>query len=288
MGTVITGSGNLIKKSDHNELEKIEIELLLEGIYRYYGLDFRNYAFPFVQRRIWHRIHAEKLKSISGLQERVFHDSAIMKKLFVDFSINVTEMFRDPSFFLSLRNKVIPLMKDYPYIRIWHVGCASGEEVYSMAILLLEEGLYDKAKIYATDINAGILEKAKQGVFPLDRMQAYTKNYFRAGGKRAFSEYYTIKEEQVIFHPFLRENIVFAQHNLVTDHSFNEFHIIVCRNVMIYFNKSLQNHVHGLLYESLGVEGFLGLGKREGVRFTSHADFYDEFDSEERLYRKRK
>lgn len=288
MGKVITDSVGIIRKNEDAELEKIEIELLLEGIYRYYGLDFRNYAYPFIQRRIWHRIHAEKLKSISGLQERIFHDHTIMKKLFADFSINVTEMFRDPSFFLSFRNKVIPLVKDYPYIRIWHVGCATGEEVYSMAILLQEEGLYDKARIYATDINPGILEKAKQGVFPLDRMQAYTKNYFQAGGKRAFSEYYTTKQEEVVFHPFLRENIVFAQHNLATDHSFNEFHIIICRNVMIYFNKSLQNHVHGLLYESLSLQGFLGLGKREGVRFTSNADFYEEFDSDERLYRKRK
>lgn len=267
-------------------MEKIEIELLLEGMYRYYGFDFRSYSFPFIQRRIWHRIHAEKLKSISGLQERVFHDPALMKRFYADFSINVTEMFRDPSFFLSFRNKVIPKLRDYPFIRIWHAGCSVGQEVYSMAILLHEEGIYDKTKIYATDMNGTLLEEAKNGVFPLDRMQMYTKNYLEAGGTRAFSEYYTVKQDKVIFHPFLRDNVVFAQHNLATDHSFNEFHIIICRNVMIYFNKSLQDHVHQLFYESLSLSGFIGLGNREGIRYTRYADHYEEFDSAERLYRK--
>ncbi|CAM4383486.1 protein-glutamate O-methyltransferase CheR [Paenibacillus alkaliterrae] len=272
----------------HNdiELEKIEIELLLEGIYRYYGFDFRSYSFHFIQRRIWHRIRAEKLKSISGLQEMIFHNPAMMKRLFADFSINVTEMFRDPSFFLSFRTKVIPQLRDCSYIRIWHAGCSIGKEVYSMAILLHEEGIYDKTIIYATDMNSSLLEQAKEGIFPLDQMQKYTKNYLAAGGTRAFSEYYTVKQNQVVFHSFLKENIVFAQHNLATDHSFNEFHIIICRNVMIYFNKSLQNHVHQLFYESLSLSGFLGLGNREGIRYLSYGDNYEEFDSGEKLYRK--
>lgn len=286
MGTAITDQFTKIRENSHNELEKIEIELLLEGIYRYYGFDFRNYTFPFLQRRILHCMGAEKLTSVSALQEKVFRDSAVMKKLFTEFSVNVTEMFRNPSFFLALRTKVLPMLRECANIRIWHVGCASGEEVYSMAILLHEEGLYEKTTIYATDMNATVLKKAKQGTFPLERMQTYTKNYFQSGGKRAFSEYYTVQQEQVIFQPFLRENIVFAQHNVVTDHSFNEFHIIICRNVMIYFNKTLQSHVHRLLYDSLSVSGFLGLGEREEVQFTSHADYYDEFDSKEKLYRK--
>jgi chemotaxis protein methyltransferase CheR len=275
-----------IKRQDHLELEKIELELLLEGIYRYYGFDLRNYADSFIQRRVWNRIRAEKLKSISGLQEKIFHDRVVMEKLFDDFSIHVTEMFRDPRFFLSFRTKVIPLLKRYPAIRIWHAGCSSGEEVYSMAILLQEEGLYERTKIYATDMNERILEKAKQGMFPLDRMQIYTKNYLQAGGTRAFSEYYSAKHNNVIFHPFLRENIVFAQHNLATDHSFNDFHVIICRNVMIYFNKFLQNHVHSLLYESLVSSGFLGLGHREGVKYTSHGSYYQEVDFTEKIYRK--
>jgi chemotaxis protein methyltransferase CheR len=274
------------KLQEYNELEQIEIELLLEGIYRYYGFDFRNYAFPFIKRRIWHRIRVEKLTTISGLQERILHDSQVMKRLLADFSINVTEMFRDPSFFLSFRAKVIPLLRDYPYIRIWHVGCSTGEEVYSMAILLYEEGLYEKTRIYATDMNESILEKAKQRSFPLKRMKLYTKNYIEAGGTRAFSEFYTVTNGNAVFHPFLTKNVVFAQHNLVTDGSFNEFHVIICRNVMIYFDKVLQNHVHNLLYESLSLSGILGLGSREGIQFTSHVQYYEELDSTEKLYLK--
>lgn len=275
-----------IKMRDHLELEKIELSILLEGIYRYFGFDFRNYAEPFLQRRIWHRIRAEKVKSISGLQEKIFHDPGAMKRLLDDLSINVTEMFRDPLFFLAFRKRIIPMLRACPSIRIWHVGCSSGEEVYSMAILLHEEGLYERTKIYATDMNESILEKAKQGIFPLDRMQMYTKNYLHAGGTRAFSEYYTATFENVIFQPFLRENVIFAQHNLATDHSFNDFHVIICRNVMIYFNKILQDHVHSLLYESLVLSGFLGLGNREGVKYTSHANYYQEFDCTEKIYRK--
>lgn len=269
-----------------DEIERIEIALLLEAIFRYYGYDFRNYAFPFIQRRISQRVRKENLSSISALQEKVLREPAVMGDLLADFSINVTEMYRDPSFFKALRTKVIPLLKEFPTIRIWHVGCSTGEEVYSMAILLHEEGLYEKSKIYATDINQSILDKAKKGTFPLEGMQLYTKNYIEAGGKRAFSEYYKAVDDKVFFHPFLQKNVVFAQHNLVTDHSFNEFDIIICRNVQIYFNKHLQNEVHKLLYNSLSLSGFLGLGKREGIRFTSYENCYGEFDAAEKLYRK--
>ncbi|TWD96523.1 chemotaxis protein methyltransferase CheR [Neobacillus bataviensis] len=271
-----------------DQLQKIEIELLLEAIYRHYGYDFRNYAAPFIQRRALNRMTAEKLRTISGLQEKVLHDPLVMDRLFYDFSINVTEMFRDPSFFKVLREKVIPIVREYPAIRIWHVGCGSGEEVYSMAILLHEEGVLEKTKIYATDINQVNLEKAKQGSFPLEKMKLYTTNYIQSGGEKAFSEYYSVKNEQVAFHSFLKKNIDFFQHNLVTDQSFNEFHIIICRNVMIYFNKELQNHVHRLFYESLFYSGFLGLGKREEIRFTDYAKYYEVLHSAERLYRKNK
>lgn len=274
-----------MKKTDlDKELENIEIQLLLEGIFRFYEYDFRNYAKPFLQRRISNRLNAENVKSVSGLQEKVLHNPEMMERLFADFSINVTEMFRDPSFFVTLRKQVLPNVQEYPVIRIWHVGCSTGEEVYSMAILLHEEGIYEKCKIYATDINLCSIEKAKQGIFPLEKMQLYTKNYIKSGGKKAFSEYYSVNKEQVSFHPFLKKNIVFFQHNLTTDQSFNEFHIIICRNVMIYFNKKLQNHVHQLLYDSLFHSGYLGLGKREEVRFTDYAKFYDVFHAGEKLY----
>ncbi|WP_227939846.1 CheR family methyltransferase [Alkalihalobacillus deserti] len=269
-----------------SELEKIEIELLLEAIYRYYGYDFRNYALPFIQRRIWFRVRNEKLSTISALQEKVLHNPEVMERLFADFSINVTEMFRDPSFFKSIRTKVIPLLRENPSIRIWHVGCSTGEEVYSMAILLYEEGIYEKTQIYATDINTHILEKAKQGICSIDGMQLYTKNYFESGGERAFSEYYKAVGNRVVFQSFLKKNIVFAEHSLVSDQSFNEFDLIICRNVLIYFNKNLQNKVHQLLYESLRLRGFLGLGKREGIGFSSYENFFEGFDSKEKLYRK--
>ncbi|WP_139491830.1 CheR family methyltransferase [Brevibacillus dissolubilis] len=271
---------------NQEELETIEIELLLEGIYRYYGFDFRNYAVSSIRRRIWHRIRAERLTSISGLQERVLHDARVMEQLLADFSINVTEMFRDPGFFLAFRQKVVPILRDYPFIRIWHAGCSTGQEVYSMAILLHEEGLFDRTRLYATDMNEHVLRRAKTGTFPLDKMQLYTKNYLAAGGTRAFSEYYTVKSDQAIFEPFLGDNIVFAQHNLATDRSFNEFHVIICRNVMIYFDETLQNRVHDLFYDSLCMSGFFGLGNREGVVCTSHANDYEEVDGLEKIYRK--
>jgi chemotaxis protein methyltransferase CheR len=269
-------------------LEKVEIELLLEGIYRHYGFDFRNYSFPSIRRRIWQRIRNERLHTISALQDKVLHDPVVMDKLLNDFSIHVTEMFRDPDFFASFRRNVIPLLQPLPFIRIWHAGCSTGEEVFSMATLLHEEGLYHKTRIYATDMNEGILSKAKAGAFPLKRMQEYTRNYLKAGGSRAFSEYYTVIDEQAVFHRFLADRIVFAHHNLVTDHSFNEFQVIICRNVMIYFDKQLQNRVLKLFYESLSPSGVMGLGSREGLAFTAYSPYYEEIDGKEKLYRKAK
>ncbi|MDH6430346.1 MULTISPECIES: protein-glutamate O-methyltransferase CheR [unclassified Paenibacillus] len=268
-----------------DELEQIEIELLLDGVHRLYGYDFRNYALPSLKRRIWHHVHAENVHSISALQEKVLHDRACFERFVYSLSIPVTEMFRDPGLFLTFRQKVVPLLRTYPYIRIWHAGCSTGEEVYSMAILLHEERLYDKARIYATDMNERSLQQAKEGVYDISRMKQYTKNYLEAGGTRAFSEYYTAKYNSVILQPYLRKNIIFAEHNLATDTSFNEFNVIFCRNVMIYFNDELRDHVHGLFHESLSRFGILVLGSKESIHFTKYSDCYESLDRVEKIYR---
>jgi chemotaxis protein methyltransferase CheR len=272
--------------ASRDELERIEIDLLLEGIFRRYGFDFRQYAPASLKRRLWRRVHGEGLASLSALQERVLHDSACMERLLLDLSINVTAMFRDPSFYAAFRERVVPLLRTYPFARVWNAGCSTGEEVYSIAILLREEGVYDKTRIYATDINDSVLERARAGVFPIDKMQEYTQNYIAAGGKRSFSEYYVAGYDGAAFSPSLIENVVFAQHNLVSDRSFNEFHVIICRNVMIYFDKPLQDSVHRLFYDSLATFGVLALGHKESIRFTPDAAAYEELDGEERLYRK--
>ena len=274
------------KENTDRELEEIEIELLLEGIHRHYGYDFRNYALPSLRRRLWHHAHAEGLSTISALQNKVLHDRSSFERLIYNLSIPVTEMFRDPSLFLVFRQKVIPMLRTYPYIRIWHAGCSTGEEVYSMAIMLQEEGLYDKSRIYATDMNSKSLQQAKEGVYDIKRMKQYTKNYLEAGGTRSFSEYYTAKYNSVIFNPSLRKNMIFAEHNLATDRSFNEFNVIFCRNVMIYFNDELRNHVHGLFHESLNHFGILVLGSKESIHFTSYSDSYEPIDRVEKIYRK--
>ncbi len=270
------------------DLERIEIELLLEGIYRNYGFDFRSYAYASIRRRLWKRIEAEGLQTVSALQARVLHEPQLMEKLLLDLSINVTAMFRDPGFYRAFRENVVPLLRTYPFIRLWHAGCATGEEVYSMAILLKEEGLYDRCRIYATDINEVVLQKAKAGIFPLDRMQEYTENYISAGGKRAFSDYYLAKYGGAIFDDSLTRNVVFSLHNLVTDRSFAEFNVILCRNVLIYFDKSLQGRVHGLFYDSLAMFGILVLGSKESLRFSPYEECYEQINGQEKIYRKAK
>ncbi|MFC7687008.1 CheR family methyltransferase [Ureibacillus sp. GCM10028918] len=271
-----------------DDLEKLEIYLLLEGIYLKYGYDYRDYAYPSIRRRVWHRVHGEKLTTISSLLDKVLHDSTCFERLIADFSINVTEMFRDSLFFKAFKENVVPLLKTYPSIRIWHAGCSTGEEVYSMAILLHEVGLYDKTKIYATDINTNVLKTAKNGCFSLEHMKKYTNNYLQAGGEQAFSDYYKVTDAGVKFHSYLTENVVFAQHNLVTDRSFNEFHVILCRNVLIYFNKDLQNKVHNLFYNSLGKFGVLCLGNKESLNYTSYYKLYEEISSSQKIYKKTK
>ena len=268
------------------DIERIEIELLLEGIYRHYGFDFRSYAYASLKRRLWKRIHAEGLPTVSALQERVLHDARMMERLLLDLSVNVTAMFRDPSFYKSFREKAVPVLRTYPFVRLWHAGCSTGEEVVSMAILLEEEGLYERARIYATDINEVVLKQAKAGIFPLDKMQDYTQNYLRAGGKRSFSEYYTARYDGALFDASLLRNVAFAQHNLVTDRSFAEFNVILCRNVMIYFDRELQNRVHELFFHSLANFGLLALGSKESLRFTEFEDRYEALDAREKIYRR--
>jgi chemotaxis protein methyltransferase CheR len=259
---------------------------LLDAVHSHYGYDFRGYSKSSLRRRVWRRITEEHLQSISGLQELVLHDPEAMERLLVDLSINVTSMFRDPTFYAAMRETVIPRLRTYPYIRIWNAGCSTGEETYSLAILLHEEGLADRARIYATDINEGVLRQAKEGFFPLDRMRDFTRDYIRSKGTASFSDYYKVYGERVRFDPALVDSVVFAQHNLVSDGRFNEFHLVICRNVLIYFDRALQDRVHGLFYDSLVRFGMLALGHKESIRFTSHEEDYAELDAHEKLYRR--
>ncbi len=268
------------------DLEELELKLLLEAVYQHYGYDFREYASASIRRRMWRRMIEEGLATLSGLQERVLHDPACMDRLLLDLSVNVTSMFRDPTFYAAMRDKIVPLLRTYPFIRIWNPGCSTGEETYSLAILLREEGLESRTRIYATDINGVVVQRAKEGLFPLERMQEFAENYLRYGGRRSFSDYYKLYGDRALFDSTLLEKAVFAQHNLVSDSSFNEFNLIVCRNVMIYFGRALQDKVHGLFYRSLARSGVLALGHKESIRFTSHADAYEELDGEEKLYRR--
>jgi chemotaxis protein methyltransferase CheR len=272
--------------AQRDDVDEIELALLLEGVYRRYGFDFRGYAPASLRRRVWRRVQAEGLSTISALQDKLLHDPASMERLLLDLSINVTAMFRDPSFYIRFREKVVPLLRTYPFTRIWVAGCSTGEEVYSLAILLQEEAVYERTRIYATDINESVLERARAGVFPLEKMREYTQNYIKAGGARAFSEYYLAKYDGAQFQRSLVDNVVFAQHNLVSDRSFNEFNVIVCRNVMIYFDRTLQDRVHRLFYESLMTFGVLALGAKESIRFSPFEDCYEDLDVNERLYKK--
>lgn len=267
-------------------VEDIELELLLEGIYRQYGFDFRNYALASLRRRMWNFMRNENVASISLLQDHILHDPAWLERFLYALSVNVSAMFRDPHFYRVFRKEVVPHLKTYPFIRIWQAGVSMGEEVYSLAILLQEEGIYDRCRIYATDINDAVLKKAKEGIYPIELMQTYTSNYIKAGGTRSFSDYYTAAYDRVILKSSLRDNVVFAQHNLASDASFNEFHVILCRNVMIYFNTELQAQVHNLLHNSLVMFGTLGLGAKETMKFSPHEYAYDEIDSAARLYRR--
>lgn len=268
------------------ETEDVEIELLLEGLFRVHGFDFRDYSRASIKRRILELMRAETAATVSALQDKVLHDSACLDRFLLGLSVHATAMFRDPSFYSTFRKEVVPLLKTYPTVQIWIAGCSTGEEVYSLAILLREEGVYERCRIYATDISQTVLRKARDGIFPLAAMRDYTNNYHRAGGGHEFSDYYTAQYDNAIFSSSLRNNVVFSEHNLATDGSFNEFQVILCRNVMIYFNKDLQARVHKLLYESLSMFGVFGLGNKESLRFTPRADSYQHLNLNDKLYRK--
>ena len=277
---------NTREESRRQRIEEIEVQLLLEGVFLLTGNDFRKYSYASVKRRIWTCVVEEKFPTISSYLEKVLRDPDTLQRLLLRLTVNISGMFRDPLFYLAIRKKIIPLLRTYPSINIWVAGCAQGDEVYSMAILLQEEGLFEKTRIYATDLNEVVLDQARNGVFPLEPMQRYTQNYFKAGGTSAFSNYYTVQGKQVTFSASLKKNVMFAQHNLATDSSFHEFHLIICRNVLIYFNKELQERVHRLFYDSLVMFGVLALGHKETLRHTELEGVFMEWDAENKLYRK--
>lgn len=266
--------------------EAADLRGLLDSVYDRYGLDFRDYAHSSLKRRVRRAVSEEGVATISALREKVLDDPGAMSRMQAILTIHVTAMFRDPGVFLAFRQKIVPVLRTYPFLRLWVAGCSTGEEVYSLAIVLHETGLLSRCRIYATDISDRAVDIAKAGIFPLAAMQEYTRNYQRAGGERAFAEYYTADSDFAVMRSFLRENILFAAHNLAGDASFNEFHVIFCRNVMIYFNRTLQDRVHALFYESLLTLGFLGLGRSETMRFSALEDFYEPVALRERLYRK--
>ena len=268
------------------ELEQLERDLLLEAVFRRYGYDFRQYAPASLRRRIAAFMETEKLATVSGLQERILHEPESMKRFLLALSVNVTAVFRDPEFFVTFRQKVVPLLRTYPFVRIWHAGCSTGEEVYSMAILLHEEGLYDRCRIYATDMDEAVLKRAKEGIFSLEHARAYADNYQQAGGTGAFSDYYTGAYGSGLFRQSLKENLIFSQHNLASEGSFNEFNVIMCRNVMIYFTRALQERVHTLLYDSLAMFGILGVGSKESLQFLPHEKDYELLEPGQKLYRR--
>ncbi|WP_375748803.1 CheR family methyltransferase [Vibrio sp. HN007] len=268
--------------------EQLEIQLFLEAIYRKYGYDFREYSLAHTRRRLEYRRATERMSNYSEMQHRVIHEPKFFEQILLDLSINVTEMFRDPWFYKRVREVVFPHLQTYPFIKVWHAGCSAGQEVYSMGILLEEEGMIDRAQIYATDFNEAILDKAQKGIYPMDLVRQYTTNYQASGGTCSFSDYYTADYDHVIMQSRLREKVLFTPHNLATDGVFGEMNIIFCRNVLIYFNRELQNKVFQLFYDSLVPGGFLCLGSKESLRFADIADRFELVSEREKIYRKKR
>ncbi len=269
------------------EIEKIEIDLFLEALYQRYSYDFRHYAKASVRRRVRHILARSGRKRVSELIDLLLHDENFAQTAIYDFSITVTEMFRDPDFYRSVRQNIVPYLKTYPFFKIWIAGCATGEEVYSLAILLQEEELYERAKIYATDFNESALKKAQEGIYPLKEVQQHTVNYQKSGGLHSFSDYYYAQYDSAIMRQSLKTNITFAHHNLATDGVFSEVQIVFCRNVLIYFDRSLQNWVLSTLTDSLSRGGFLCLGAKENLEFSSVFDQFKVVDKTEKIYQKR-
>jgi chemotaxis protein methyltransferase CheR len=273
----------MAEKSDTD----LELRLLLEAIHAKFQHDFRHYSVASLKRRLSQAAEHFGAKTLSGLQERLLHDPAIFPEVLGYLTTQVSDMFRDPSFFRALREQVAPALATYPSIKVWIPGCSAGEEVYSLAILLREEGLLDKTLIYATDINPTALAAAEKGVYPLDRMPAFSKAYLAAGGKASLSDYYTVGYGLAMFDKSLRRDTVFSDHSLATDHVFAEVELVSCRNVLIYFDRELQDRALGLFRDALPRRGFLGLGAKESLRFSAHADAFVEIVPGERIYQKR-
>ncbi len=272
---------------DKTKTEQIEIELLLRAIFLRSGYDFRAYARASIERRIRQFLSSSGCVSISEMIPRVMHDEDFLSRLVRHFSIAVTELFRDPFVYQSVRENVVPLLKTWPYFKVWHAGCATGEEVYSLAILLKEEGIYDRTTIYATDFNDEALVKAREGVYRLDALQEATRNYQQAGGKRSFSDYYHARYGAGALDGALKEKLTFSMHNLATDQVFGEMQLVFCRNVLIYFSRELQDRALGLFTESLVSGGILCLGTKEDLQFSSVSEHYDILDRKARLYKKK-
>ena len=270
----------------HNEVEALELELLLTAISRRYGYDFHGYSRPSLMRRLRRVMQVEGVRTLSGLQERLLHDPDAIGRFISALTVRVTGMFRDAPVYRYLRREVMPILRTYPFVRIWHAGCSSGEEVYSLAILLAEEGLLDRSRIYATDLSDDLLERARRGVYPLDRMRDYTQAYIAAGGRDDFSRYYVADDENVILSDRLRSRMVFSQHNLASDGSFNEFHLVFCRNVLIYFADDLRDRVYALLHGSLVRFGVLALGLRESMRYNAYSERFEALNEQLRIYRR--
>ncbi len=269
------------------QVEDIEIRLLLEAIYQLYGYDFRSYSPASMRRRIMHRLTMSGFSTVLEMTDRVLRDRQFFVTLLNDLTVNVTEMFRDPEFYKAFREEVVPVLKTFPFIKIWHAGCSTGEEIYSMAILLEEEGIYERAMLYATDIDKNVLAAAKKGIYPIHAFKQYTDNYRRAGGRQSLSDYATARYDSVIMEQRLKRNIVFADHDLATDQVFGEMHVILCRNVLIYFDRPLQQRVFKLFGESLDMGGFLCLGTKESLRFSGNEESFDVVNRSLRIFRKR-
>ncbi len=273
-------------KTPAAETEEIEVQLLLEAIYRKYQYDFRDYSPASLKRRLLKARDHFGCGSFSQLQHVALHDEQAMTRMLPFLTVQVSEMFRDPTYFRAIREKVIPHLKTYPSLKVWIAGCSSGEELYSFAILFREEGLESRTIFYATDINADALAQAEAGVYSLDRIALFTENHRKAGGKSSLSDYYTTGYGRAMFDKTLRQRTVFSDHSLVSDAVFAETHLVSCRNVMIYFNRALQDRAVGLFNDSLVRKGFLGIGSKESLRFSAHADAFTEFDREQRIYQK--
>ncbi|WP_184428981.1 MULTISPECIES: CheR family methyltransferase [Xanthomonas] len=268
------------------ELFDLELRVLLEAVYQRYHYDFRDYAVSSLRRRMRHAMARLECARVADLQHRLLHEPDTFAQAMQFFTVQVSEMFRDPTYFRVLREHAVPVLRTYPSIKLWVAGCSTGEEVWSLAILLHEEGLLEKAVIYATDINPEALGMAEAGAFGIDRIAQFSRNYLDAGGRGSLSDYYTTAYDGAVFDRRLKRNIVFADHSLATDTVFSEVHLVSCRNVLIYFNRSLQDRAVGLFHDALVHRGFLGLGSKESLQFGAHAQAFETVAREQRLFRK--